>query len=268
MKRIDFTTSLILSLCFLGICPLKAQNQNPGIEFKINYVHTIPVGRAAVNINPGGGLAFETIYKPENSRFAYGMDLGMIEYGLHKEDVKYPIDAQNQIDAEMAVMNCQAFLNLIGRLNLTQSSQVKPYLQTKLGLNYFWTPLRIYDPESSNQDDCQNTLEKAILAKDILPSGSIGMGVSADLSFLFKSSCNRSGVLHLDVQANYTHGPSFRHMNVKNAYIPVNNPSTTKSGLNNSGKKQEVIHEYYQGNSYLSPLRMIDFRMGLSWLFN
>ena len=264
---LNFSKFIFFIGCLCLFSTLEAQNKAPYFEGKLSYVHSIPMGRMVVNMNQSSGIALEFLYTPANSRFSYGVDLGVSEYGLHSEDINYRLDEQREVETNMSVMNCFTYLNLVGRLDLTEAGLVTPYLQAKLGASYFWTALRIDDPEGGH-DDCPNVLERSTLTQDLVFSSTVGMGVRADISGLFKS-CG-PGSFNLDIQANYTHGSRFRHMNVDQAFIPAPPPQADKSiesTTTPNTSRRVVSHEYYEGNSYLSPLRMIDFRLGISMIF-
>lgn len=231
-------------------------------ELGLNYVNTQPLGSMSHNIRTGNGVTTDFAMVSPSKRLALGVELSYTQYGHDKSEQLYTFDDGSTATMEITVNNSFANFLLTGKCFLVTHGKLLPYITGKVGWSEFRTDLNIYDPD--DWDHCE-PVETEILQKDGTMIGTFGAGFRLDLSTMFKKL--NSEMLFLDFNANMAQGGTVNYMN---SDPPSHHHSTTNSDVmaDFRNTQTQIIHEHHVGYLYSSPIKLVDFRVGVCLRIN
>jgi hypothetical protein len=226
------------------------------IEFTTHYGFSRPMGQMLGNIKGIHSLNMGLAYHIPHTPVAFGLELGFGGYGYQSERQTYTFSDGSITETNVNVSNNTFNLMLNTRLYYPTEGIFRPYLQLRGGLSNFYTNLVIEDPEDI--DGCR-PLESDILKTSSTLAGGAGIGLRINLG---GSGCTKYGI---DISSNYTTGGRVDYMNLKKATPNVNPVADVVANFENIHNR--VVHTHHVGYVYSSPVRLLDFRVGLSVVF-
>jgi hypothetical protein len=222
-------------------------------DYSFSYSRIAPLSKMANYIPYGNGIGMDAMFRPVNSRFAVGIDIGLNIYGTDKERQYYTFEDEIKADMDIVVNNNISNFSVVGRYFLRESGPVIPFVQGRLGHSRFATRLTIYDPDDS--DHCA-PIDTEVLLKDGTLLRGIGVGVQWAFSEAFV----------LNVSADMLMGGSLRYMSVDG---PGSHGHHHSTGNEVEARflhiPTQVVHRHHVGHVYHSTLRALDFRFGLAY---
>lgn len=252
----------IFTLLLLTTCILSANSQ----QWKITtgYSLAIPKQEMSKNIQPAHSLQAGVLYQLPGrlKQLSAGMELGIGSYASRRIDQTF--QANNSAAFVVPVnYNSNTFnANLHLRLNLLKDKYyVIPYLNAKAGLYNFFSNVHIDDPY--DPDGC-TALQHENIINDKTLYWSAGGGFQIDPSLFSKNK--RSGRLRIDISANTIQGGTMDYINTKRLMDGQSIPTGGGKPLNVKfiNASTQEIHEHSVAQVYTSPLRLLEFRLGVT----
>jgi hypothetical protein len=237
-------------------------------KFTTGYSLGLPKQDLSNNIQPINSMLTGVLYQlpGELKRLSVGMELGIGIYA-HKE-----IDQTFQSDNTTATVlpvdyNSSTFnTNIQARFNLIYNKNfIVPYITAKGGLYGFYSSIYIGDPKDGGS--CHALVQETIM-DDKTMYWSVGGGLQVNPTIFSKNKHNNSRVM-IDISANTIQGGEISYINTKHL---LDAPSTSDP----EGKPLTVqfinvgtqsIHEHKVAQVYTSPLRILEFRAGITFMF-
>ncbi len=248
-------TKILLSLflSFAFVLPLLAQ-----VELNMGYIYARPSEQMSQNFKGVHGFSLSGGYRIPKTPFMVGLDLNLGGYGRQSERQTYTFSDGSTTETNVNVSNNIFNLMLLGRIYYPNSSMIQPYIQLRGGISNFFTNLTIEDPE--DVDGCA-PLESDILKSSTNFAGGVGIGTKINLGKIFSSADRFS----IDFSANYTTGGQVSYMSLKRS-TPQASPSSEVSA-DFINRHNQVVHKHHVGYVYRTPIRLIDWRLGVSFEF-
>lgn len=250
-----------ISTLLLGFLFFSANSQQ--WQFTTSYSLGIPRQEMGQNIQPAHSLQTGILYQfpGELKRLSAGLEFGIGIYAHERIDQTFQFDNNTStvlpVDYSSNVFNAnlQARFNLLNNDNL-----IIPYVNAKGGLYNFYSSVYIGDPE--DEGGCR-ALEQDNIINDKTMYWSAGGGLQINPTIFSKNK--RSSKVMIDIAANTIRGGTISYINTKHL---MNAPTTSDP----DGKPLDVqfinvgtqsIHEHTVAQVYTSPLRMLEFRLGV-----
>ena len=236
-----------------------SEAQKWGAEMTIGYNLLKPMGEMKERIDRADGLNMEFFMNSPNKRYSLGLEVCFANYGA----VDFPVMFNNaevvtQKDVRIFSQIYNTFLT--GRYYLKTEGPFLPYVSLKAGFSCFATSLRV-EKEDGGDFFCMSDVE----VEDLHCSGtfamSVGGGVKADLSYIFKKLKSQS--LLLDFSCSYIGGGSVTYLNPSAPRITSNDISKEIRYNKYVQTDQGTVHVNNIGNIHNSMARMLDFRIGI-----
>jgi len=240
-------TCFIFTLCVLASWQAVAQ-----IEFDLNYCYSRPSGQMANNIKGVHGLNLGIGYKISKTPIAIGLDIGLGGYGYQTQRQTYTFANGSTTTTNVNVSNNMTNLMLKTRIYYPTKAWVQPYIQLRGGLSYFYTNLTIEDPQ--DVDDC-HPLESTILRSSYNLAGSAGIGARIRVGERFA----------IDISSNYVAGGRVSYMSLNKATTTATPTGDVSAEFINT--TNQVVHKHHVGYVYETPIRLFDWRIGMSMNF-
>jgi opacity protein-like surface antigen len=232
-------------------------------EWSLGYVYTSPSGKMKHNISQGHGGIMDLYFVSPTKKYALGAELNLSVYGHDKTRQQYTFSDGSTADMDIDVSN--SFTNLLAswRYNLITGKKLTPYVGIKAGYSWFNTSLNIYDPDDF--DNCE-PVENDLLHKDGTWIYSVGGGLKYDLSSVFKKL--RTDAVFINISAFYTQGGNVSYMNTDvpdghHSSSPPNRTADMEATFINT--QTQVIHKHHIGYVYSSYVKMMDFRLAVTF---
>jgi hypothetical protein len=252
----------VISTLLLGLFFLSANSQ----QWKIaaNYGLGVPQKDMGKNIQPAHSLQLGVLYQlPEKlKRLSVGLEMGVGSYASKRIEQTFQFD--NNTTAVVPVnYNSNTFnASLQARLNLScDKSLVIPYINAKGGVYNFFSNVNIEDPE--DPDGC-HALEQKTIINDKTMYWSAGGGLQIDPG-IFSKNKKRSNI-KIDISANTIRGGNMNYINTKKLIDAqtLNDPGSKPLNVQFVNASTQSIHEHTVAQVYTSPLRMLEFRLGVT----
>lgn len=228
------------------------------VEVNLGYVYARPSAQMTQHIKAVHGLNLSGGYRLPKTPFMVGLELNLGGYGYQSERQTYTFSDGSVTETNVNVSNNVFNLMLVSRLYYPNSSIVQPYIQMRGGMSNFYTSLTIEDPE--DVDGCA-PLESDILKSSTNLAGGLGVGTKVNIGRLFGAEDR----FFLDISTNYTAGGQVSYMTLRKAtptIAPVGDVSADFINRHN-----QVVHKHHVGYVYRAPIRLFDWRLGLTFEF-
>jgi len=230
-----------------------------------SYSLAMPKQEMGKNIQPAHSMQNGILYQLPGAlkQLSVGLEFGIGIYAYESIDQTFQFDNNTStvlpVDYSSNVFNAnlQARFNLLSDKNL-----IIPYINAKGGLYSFYSSIYIGDPE--DEGGC-HALEQENIMKDKTMYWSAGGGLQINTG-IFSKKKHTTRVM-IDISANTIRGGEISYINTKNL---MDAPATTDP----DGKPLNVqfinastqsIHEHKVAQVYTSPLRMLEFRAGITF---
>ena len=230
-----------------------------------SYSLAMPKQEMGKNIQPAHSMQTGISYQLPGAlkRLSVGLEFGIGIYAYESIDQTFQFDNNTStvlpVDYSSNVFNAnlQARFNLLSDKNL-----IIPYINAKGGLYNFYSSIYIGDPE--DEGGC-HALEQENIMNDKTMYWSAGAGLQINTGIFSKKKHNTR--VMIDISANTIRGGEISYINTKNL---LDAPATTDP----DGKPLNVqfinastqsIHEHKVAQVYTSPLRMLEFRAGITF---
>jgi hypothetical protein len=216
------------------------------------------------NIQPAHSLETGVLYQlpGELKRLSVGLELGIGIYAQETIDQTFQFDNNTTtvipVDYSSNVFNA----NIHARFNLLSDKNfIIPYVNAKGGLYNFYSSIYIGDPEDAN--GC-HALEQENIMNDKTMYWSAGGGLQINPT-IFSKNKHRSGVM-IDISANTIRGGEISYINTKHLMdAPASaDPDGKPLNVQFINASTQSIHEHKVAQVYTSPLRMLEFRAGVT----
>ena len=222
------------------------------------------------NIRPVHGLNVSVLSSIKGlcNRLMVGAEIGVGNYAYvtKEQDLRFPDGSGIRTDV---IYSSNVFNSaLVMRVNLLSKGKAMPYVGAKGGLSHFFSNILVEDPEDPTS--CE-ALERKNIIKDNTFFAAYGGGIQLDLSLFDKRET--AGKYMIDISVNKMKGGRLNYINTKDIQSHVhtdpNNPTPTTPGKGEPLNIQFInittrtIHEHQVAELYNSPLRMLDFRIGM-----
>lgn len=246
---IGVTAQVKLASSYSLSVPQQEMGDNIGLLHSLNgaFHYTIPgtSGRLVVGAETGIGT-YAYVSKQQDLRFPDGSGINtMVTYSSN-------------------VFNGSLFT----RVNVLKDKLWSPYVNIKGGYSQFFSNVIVEDPEDPSS--CE-VLERKNIIKDHTFFIAYGGGMQIDLSCFARNE--KPGRHQIDIAVNKIRGGNLNYINTKNIQSHVHNdpnnplpPSTGKGeplNIQFININTQTIHEHQVAELYNSPLRMLDFKIGM-----
>jgi hypothetical protein len=152
--------------------------------------------------------------------------------------------------------------NLQARLNLFSNKNVIiPYINAKGGFYNFFSTIYIEDP--NDPGGCHALENKSIINAKTL-YWSAGGGLQINPAIISKNK--RKGNVLIDISANTIRGGTMDYINTKHLIDAqsINDPAGKPLEIKFINASTQQIHEHTVAQVYTSPLRLLEFRAGVT----
>ena len=233
-------------------------------KFTSSYSLAMPKQEMGNNIQPAHSMQNGILYQLPGAlkQLSVGLEFGIGIYAYERIDQTFQFDNNTTtvlpVDYSSNVFNAnlQARFNLVSDKNL-----VIPYINAKGGLYNFYSSIYIGDPEDA--DGC-HALEQENIMKDKTMYWSAGGGLQINTGIFSKKKHNAR--VMIDISANTIRGGEISYINTKQL---MDAPATTDPdgeplNVQFINASTQSIHEHKVAQVYTSPLRMLEFRAGIT----
>jgi hypothetical protein len=216
------------------------------------------------NIQPDHSLQAGLMYQLPGKlkQLSVGVELGLGIYASKRIDQTFQFD-NNTASVVPVNYNSNTFnANIQARFNLlSDKNLVIPYISAKGGLYNFFSTIVVEDPE--NPDGC-HALERKNIMNDKTLYVSAGGGLQIDPA-IFNKRKERGNVL-IDISVNTIHGGTLNYINTKHLVDAqtMNDPAGKPLEVQFINASTQAIHEHTVAQVYTSPLRLLEFRAGVT----
>jgi hypothetical protein len=213
------------------------------------------------NIQPAHSLQAGVLYQLPGAlkQLSAGLELGLGMYANKTINQTFQFDNTSTVlpvDYSSNVFN----VNIQTRFNLlSDKNSIIPYINAKGGLYNFYSSVYIGDPEDGG--NC-HALEQENIISDKTMYWSAGGGVQIDPA-IFSKNKQRGNVM-IDISVNTSRGGTLNYINTKHL---LEDPGVTGGkdlNVQFINANTQSIHEHTVAQVYTSPLRMLEFRAGIT----
>ena len=216
------------------------------------------------NIQPAHSMQTGVLYQlpGELKRLSVGLEFGIGIYAHETIDQTFQFDNNTStvlpVDYSSNVFNA----NIQARFNLLSDKNfIIPYINAKGGLYNFYSSVYIGDPED---DGGCRALEQENIINDKTMYWSAGGGLQINPAIFSKNK--HAGRVIFDISANTIRGGTINYINTKHLMDPQNtsDPDGKPLDVRFINVSTQSIHEHTVAQVYTSPLRMLEFRAGVT----
>ena len=212
------------------------------------------------NINAVHSLQAGALYQlPGIKQLSVGVELGI---GIYAKET---IDQTFQFDNFSSVVPVNYTSNvfnasLLARLNLLPGEKlVNPYVQARGGLYNFFSNVMIEDP--NDPYGCE-ALDRENILNDKTLYWSAGGGLQIDIAAFSKKA--QRGCVKIDLGTNIIRGGTIDYINTKHLMdAQTADPDAKPMQVRFVNASTQDIHEHTVAQVYSSPLRLLEFRVGV-----
>jgi hypothetical protein len=216
------------------------------------------------NIQPAHSLQTGILYQfpGQLHRLSAGLEFGIGIYAHERIDQTFQFDNNTStvlpVDYSSNVFNA----NLQARFNLLSDKNfIIPYINAKGGLYNFYSSIYIGDPED---DGGCHALEQENIMNDKTMYWSAGGGLQINPTIFSKNK--RITKVMIDISANTIRGGEINYINTKHLMDAqsMNDPDGKPLEVKFINVSTQAIHEHTVAQVYTSPLRILEFRAGIT----
>jgi len=251
-----------ISTFLLGFLFFSANSQQ--WKFTTSYSLGIPRQEMSKNIQPAHSLQTGILYQfpGQLNRLSAGLEFGIGIYAHERIDQTFQFDNNTStvlpVDYSSNVFNA----NLQARFNLLSDKNfIIPYINAKGGLYNFYSSIYIGDPED---DGGCHALEQENIMNDKTMYWSAGGGLQINPTLFSKNK--RITKVMIDISANTIRGGEINYINTKHLMDAqsMNDPDGKPLEVKFINVSTQAIHEHTVAQVYTSPLRILEFRAGIT----
>ena len=251
-----------ISTLLLGFLFFSANSQQ--WKFTTSYSLGIPRQEMSKNIQPAHSLQTGILYQfpGQLNRLSAGLEFGIGIYAHERIDQTFQFDNNTStvlpVDYSSNVFNA----NLQARFNLLSDKNfIIPYINAKGGLYNFYSSIYIGDPED---DGGCHALEQENIMNDKTMYWSAGGGLQINPTLFSKNK--RITKVMIDISANTIRGGEINYINTKHLMDAqsMNDPDGKPLEVKFINVSTQAIHEHTVAQVYTSPLRILEFRAGIT----
>jgi hypothetical protein len=251
-----------ISTFLLGFLFFSANSQQ--WKFTTSYSLGIPRQEMSKNIQPAHSLQTGILYQfpGQLNRLSAGLEFGIGIYAHERIDQTFQFDNNTStvlpVDYSSNVFNA----NLQARFNLLSDKNfIIPYINAKGGLYNFYSSIYIGDPED---DGGCHALEQENIMNDKTMYWSAGGGLQINPTIFSKNK--RITKVMIDISANTIRGGEINYINTKHLMDAqsMNDPDGKPLEVKFINVSTQAIHEHTVAQVYTSPLRILEFRAGIT----
>lgn len=255
-----FISTLLFSLLFFSV-------HSQSWKLTGHYSLGVPQQEMGKNIPPAHSLQAGVLYQlpGQLKQLSVGLELGIGLYASKRIEQTFRFDNSSSIvpvnyNSNVFNANLQTRLNL-----LSDKNYVIPYINLKGGLYNFFSNIVVEDPD--DPDGC-HALERENIINDKTMYWSAGGGLQIDPAIF--SKYKHSGRVLIDISANTIQGGTLNYINTKRLVDAqtVNDPAGKPLHVRFVNASTQAIHEHTVAQVYTSPLRLLEFRAGVTVMLN
>jgi len=238
-------------------------------QWKFSSSYSLGIARQEMgkNIQPAHSLQTGVLYQLPGTlkQLSLGVEFGIGIYAYERIDQTFQFDNNTStvlpVDYSSNVFNA----NLQARFNLLSDKNfIIPYINAKGGLYNFYSSVYIGDPED---DGGCHALEQETLMNDKTMYWSAGGGLQINTGIFSKHK--HSSRTMIDISANTIRGGEISYINTKHlmdAPAPATtDPDAKPLNVQFINASTQSIHEHKVAQVYTSPLKMLEFRAGVTF---
>ena len=252
----------LISTLLLGFLFFSANSQ----QWKLTSSYSLGIPRQDMGKNIQAAHSFQAgvIYRlpGDLKRLSVGLELGLGMYADQTIDQTFRFDSNTStvlpVDYSSNVFNA----NIQLRLNLLSDKKfIVPYINAKGGLYNFFSMVYIRDP---NDNGGCRALEQENLINDQAMYWSAGGGLQINPGAFSKQK--QPGRVMIDISANTIQGGTISYINTKHLMDAQDISAPEEKPLNVQfiNASTQSIHEHTVAQVYTSPLRILEFRAGIT----
>src|SRR6186713_1151346 len=248
----------------LGFLFISANSQQ--WKFNSSYSLAMPKQEMGKNIQPAHSMQNGISYQLPGAlkQLSVGLEVGIGIYAHETIDQTFQFDNNTYtvlpVDYSSNVFNAnlQARFNLLSDKNL-----IIPYINAKGGLYSFYSSIYIGDPED---DGGCHALEQENIMNDKTMYWSAGGGLQINPTIFSKNK--RITKVMIDISANTIRGGEINYINTKHLMDAqsMNDPDGKPLEVKFINVSTQAIHEHTVAQVYTSPLRILEFRAGITFM--
>ncbi len=240
---------------------LLAMNAHAQVYYRLAYQVSAPLAELKQNMSKNAqGVVAELGLRIPKTPLTLGWHWAIAQYGYQQTKELHVFAPGAQSNVFVNTNNYFTQSHFFVRYDLPSKGIIIPYLSVGLGRSNFRTMLRILAETST--PECPKPLEISFPLKDkvmhYMMAGGVKVELAKILSMRGKSFC-------LDFQVQHTRGGEVEYMNVRKTPIVPQNTTPVYAKFA-SQAKPDVIHQYYTGNRYTSPVRLVTFQLGFLYI--
>lgn len=255
-----------LLLVFIA-CSISATAQP---ELGISYAASLPLKEMHQNIKPVHNLNFIFLSPLKKlKQLSVGLEAGFGQYAFFSKDQDIRFPDGSGTNTKVTYSSNVVTAGLLSRFHFFKAAKWNPYVSVKGGYANFFSKVFVADPE--DEDDCK-PLDKKTPIRDHSFFAEYGAGVRINVS-----SNKKPDKAWIDFSISQAHGTSLEYINVKDIKDHIHNdpanpvPPTDKAAplsIRFVNVATQTIHEHQLAEVYNSPLRLLNFKIGMIWHLN
>ncbi len=237
-------------------------------QFKITSGYSLGLPRQDLskNIQPVHSMQTGLLYQfpGELKRLSVGLEIGIGIYASETIDQTFQFDNNTSTVLPVDYSSNAFNANMQARFNfLSDKNFIVPYINAKGGLYNFYSSIYIGDPEDDN--GC-HALEQENIMNDKTMYWSAGGGLQINPTIFSKNK--HSTRLMIDISANTIRGGEISYINTKHLMDApaTSDPDGKPLNVRFINASTQSIHEHKVAQVYTSPLRILEFRAGITFM--
>lgn len=223
-------------------------------QFNLQYNFSLPRGEQGKHINQVHGLIIGFDIPLKNSPFSIGPELGFGMYGLKSVRMDLPFQNGYLTQAKVNYSTSLHSYAALVRFQPVKLKPINPYFAFRGGVIQYHSNMRIDDPEDPL--GCR-PLEERVLLNDATWTASAGAGMRINL--------RSSRDLYLDFGGFYTIAGRAEYLKITDEHH-ASDPKARIYSVKFEHIPSGEVHEHAVGTIYNTVGRMIEFRLGVSYL--
>ena len=197
-------------------------------------------------------------------RLSVGLEIGIGIYASETIDQTFQFDNNTSTVLPVDYSSNAFNANLHARFNLlSDKNLIIPYINAKGGLYNFYSSIYIGDPDD---DGGCHALEQENIMNDKTMYWSAGGGLQINPTVFSKNK--HTSRLMIDISANTIQGGEISYINTKHLMdAPATiDPDGKPLNVQFINASTQSIHEHKVAQVYTSPLKMLEFRAGITFM--
>src|SRR6188508_2345066 len=253
-----------ISTFLLGFLFFSANSQQ--WKFNSSYSLAMPKQEMGKNIQPAHSMQNGILYQLPGAlkQLSVGLEFGIGIYAYETIDQTFQFDNNTSTVLPVDYSSNTFNTNIHARFNLLSDKNfIIPYITAKGGLYNFYSSIYIGDPED---DGGCHALEQENIMNDKTMYWSAGGGLQINPTIFSKNK--HTSRLMIDISANTIQGGDISYINTKHLMDAptVSDPDAKPLNVQFINASTQSIHEHKVAQVYTSPLKMLEFRAGITFM--